>query len=186
VLPTLIAALLADVLTLSCVSKVLDLQGFGVALRGYRVLRTAPTGVVRTLRILVPAVEAVLAILLYTQQSMVAAALGSGALFAAFSLLIFVDDRSSFANCGCAGKSSVVVGRRYYLVRSTALLVLSLALVLSRSTADTASVMLPMALLLMPFCLILLELPTVLGLRKLQRELLPTKVKAVRELRLLK
>jgi hypothetical protein len=161
--PAVLAAsfLVGEVLLLSAVFKVSRRAEYASALASFTALERWPEPVRRLAGLSVPLAEFAIAALIFVPSTRVLGVLAAAVLVSGFSAVVALDRRPAVARCGCWGSARLEVPRSAYLVRNGVLLAAAGAALLG-SLAVPASDLLDqvlVALMIIPFALLTLELP---------------------------
>jgi len=167
----LVSAFVAVSLGLSAAFKFQDLEDFRRAIESYSLLARLPAASTVFLSVLIPVVEAAVALTLMLPGLNRASATAALMLGVGFVVVIGSDSRRAIGHCGCWGVASMEAPKLLYLLRSTVLLgfaaaALGLAFESPAAGFGTDVVALGLAA---PLALLLLELPTIGQIVVLQR-----------------
>jgi hypothetical protein len=163
--PAVLAAslLVGEVLLLSAGFKVSRRAEYASALASFTALERWPEPVRRLVGLSVPLAELAIATLILVPSTRVLGVLAATILVGAFSAVVALDRRPAVARCGCWGSARLEVPRSAYLVRNGILLAAAgAALVGSFAVPDTvpsSQDQVLVALMMVPFALLTLELP---------------------------
>ena len=179
----LLPGFVALTLVHAAAGKVLDPRTFRGALRGYTLLRRLPRPAIRALAVGVPVVELATGVALLIPTTSRAATIPAVALLASFYVLIAKDRRPSFANCGCAGAAVVAAPKRILLLRNGILVGVGLATAAAVWTAGPEWSIGELAVaagLVLPFALLLMELPLIAHIVQLDKANMPARLAQAR------
>lgn len=146
-----VALALAGVLFFAAVSKLIDIAAFERALRGYRLLGSAPT---RVLAWAIPWLEIAVGTLVVLWVSPLSAAAATALFFAMVVALVLALRRGAAGDCGCFGKLESRIGTGA-VVRATSLALVGLGLAMRRvGGGDLASERLPLLVAALAVCVL--------------------------------
>jgi hypothetical protein len=161
--PAVLAAslLVAEVLLLSAGFKLSRRAEYASALASFTALERWPAPVRRLVGLSVPLAEFAIAALMLTAPTRALGAAAAVILVSGFSAVVALDRRPAVARCGCWGSARLEVPRSAYLVRNGVLLAAAAAALLGSFAVPTPDLLdqVLVALMMIPFALLTLELP---------------------------
>jgi hypothetical protein len=161
--PAVLAAslLVGEVLLLSAGFKVSRRAEYASALASFTALERWPEPVRRLVGLSVPLAELAIAMLILVPSTRALGVLAATFLVGAFSAVVALDRRPAVARCGCWGSARLEVPRSAYLVRNGILLTAAGAALVGSFAVSIPSSQdqVLVALMMVPFALLTLELP---------------------------